>query len=118
MIKNSEELVQAGKDMIDALTKSGAALADGCGEIGQHIIALTHKSVTSHLATGKDVLDLRTPNDWADFHAKWAGDLVNTSVAHMSHLSKLSAKTINQTCEPLKTHFGAAFGRMGGRADD
>jgi hypothetical protein len=39
---------------------------------------------------------------------------MTSAITQMTHLSQLSTKVINQTCEPLKTHFGATFGKMGG----
>ena len=110
MMKSPEEIVQASKDTINALKKSSAALTDGCGEISQHVMALTHKSVTTHLTTGKEIFDIKTPGDWFEFQSKWAGDYLNMAVSHMTQLSALSTKVINETCEPLKTHFG----KMGG----
>jgi hypothetical protein len=110
MMKSPEEIAQASKDTMDALTKSSAALTEGCGEIGQHVMALTHKSVTAHMTTGKEVFDIKTPSDWAEFQTKWVGDYLNTAVSYMTQLSKLSTKVINETCEPLKNHFG----KMGG----
>ena len=110
MMKSPEEITQAGKDMIDALTKSSAAFTEGCGEISQHVMALTHKSVTAHLTTGKEVLDIKTPSDWFEFQSKWSGNFLNTAIGHMTQLSKLSTKVVNETCEPLKSHFG----KMGG----
>jgi hypothetical protein len=106
MMKSPEEIAQAVKDTIDALTKSSAAFTEGCGEISQHVMVLTHKSVTAHLTTGKEILDIKTPGDWFEFQSKWAGDCMTSAVAHMTHLSQLSTKVINQSCEPLKTHFG------------
>ena len=110
MMKSPEEIAQAGKYTIDALTKSSAALTEGCGEISQHVMALTHKSVAAHLTTSKEVFDIKTPSDWFEFQSKWAGDFLNTAIGHMTQLSKLSTKVVNETCEPLKTHFG----KMGG----
>jgi phasin family protein len=114
MMKSHEEIAQAGKDTIEALKKSSTALADGFGEISQHIAELTHKSVAANLATSKEVLGIKTPSDWVEFQSKWAGDLMASTVSQMTHFSQLSTKVINQTCEPLKTHFGATFGKMGG----
>ncbi len=110
MMKSPEEIRQAGKDTMDALTKSSAALTEGCSEISQHVMTLTHKSVAAHLATGKEILDIKTPSDWFEFQSKWAGDFLNMAIGHMTQLSKLSTKVVNETCEPLKTHFG----KMGG----
>lgn len=117
MIKSPEEIARAGQNTLDALKKSAAALADGVGEISQHIAATTHQSVEAHLATGKKALDIKTPNDWLEFQSKWVGDLVNTTVAQMAHFSKLSTKIVDQTCEPLKKHFGTEFGKTDGHTD-
>jgi len=114
MMKSPEEIAQAGKDTMDALTKSSAALTEGYSEISQHIMTLTHKSVAAHLATGKEILDIKTPSDWLEFQSKLASDYMTSAITQMTHLSQLSTKVINQTCEPLKTHFGATFGKMGG----
>ena len=113
-MKNAEEIAQAGKDTIEALTKSSAALTEGCGEISQHVMALAHKSVTAHLAAGKEILEIKTPGDWLEHHSKWTGDWMTSAITQMTHLSQLSTKVINQTCEPLKTHLGATFGKMNG----
>ena len=113
-MKSHEEIAQAGKDTVEALKKSSTALADGVGEISQHITELTHKSVAANLATSKEVLGIKTPSDWVEFQSKWAGDWMASTISQMTHFSQLSTKVINQTCEPLKTHFGAAFGKMGG----
>ena len=113
MMKSPEEIAQAGKDTIDALTKSSAALNEGCSEISQHVLALTHKLVTAHLATGKEILDIKTPSDWVEFQTKWAGEWMTSAITQMTHLSQLSTKVVNQTCEPIKAQFSATFGKMG-----
>jgi hypothetical protein len=114
MMKSPEEIAQAGKDTIDALTKSSAALTEGCSEISQHVMTLTHKSVAAHLATGKEILDIKTPSDLLEFQSKWASECMTSAITQMTHLSQLSTKVMSQTCEPLKNHFAGTFGKMGG----
>ncbi len=76
MMKSHEEIAQAGKDTIEALKKSSAAFAEGCSEISQHVMTLTHKSVTAHLATGKEILDIKTPSDWLEFQSSGRHQLI------------------------------------------
>ncbi len=114
MMKSHEEIAQAGKDTIEALKKSGAAFAEGFGEISQHVAEMTQKSVAANLAIGKEISDIKTPGDWVELQSKWVGDWMTSTISQMAHLSQLSTKVVNQTCEPLKTHFGAALGKMNG----
>ncbi len=108
MIKSPDDIAQASKDAIVALTKAGTAFADGYNEISQHVIASTHKSIAANLSSGKDVLTAKTPSEWITLQSKWASDFVSAAVAQMTQLVNLSTKVANQTYEPIKKHFGAA----------
>jgi hypothetical protein len=114
MIKSPKEIAQAGKESIEALTKSSAALANGLNEVNQHMIAIVQKSVTAQSIATKDVLGIKTSSDWAELHSRWAVEWMTSTISHLTDLSQLSTKAMHQAYEPIQKHCDATFRKISG----
>jgi hypothetical protein len=111
MMKSHAEMAEAGQHTIAVLAKSGASFTDAVNEINQHMIALTHKSITANLATNKKVFDIKTLSDWVEIQSKWVSYFINSVFTETTKLSELTVKVIGQASEPVQAHIRATLGK-------
>jgi hypothetical protein len=112
MLKNPEQFMQSGRDMIGALGKSFSACTSGYHELHQHMADHARQSLTTTMSVGKELFDVKTPNDWSNFYLKLTTDMMSATVSRMAQYSQLSLKVYDTACEPLKECFGAAFEKL------
>jgi len=112
LFKGYEDVLQFGKDNLDALVTSGTIVARGVQDLSKTVVALAQQSLEESVATGKALVGAKTLKEIIDLSSSLAKSNFDKLVAESSKLSLLSSKLAEDALAPINGRVDAAVQKM------
>lgn len=112
LFKGYEDVMQFGKDNLEALVTSGTIVTLGVQDLSKTVIALAQQSLAESMATSKALAGAKTLKEIVDLSSSLAKSTFDKLVAESSKLSLLSTKLAEDALAPINSRMDAAVQKM------
>ena len=97
---------------LDAVARSGVALADGVQALGQALIEMQRHTFAAGLSAARALVDARNYQDVIEVQRRFVSGSVDHAIRDSGNLAELAARVANATWAPLLPRVGAAPGGL------
>ncbi|MFO1058850.1 MAG: phasin family protein [Dongiaceae bacterium] len=101
-----------GREAVDALMSSSAALARGLQEMQQVWLGFAQASLQDGAAVARAMATARTPRELFQLQSDYARATVDKLMAESGRASQLSLNAANEAMRPLQHQVGSAISRL------
>lgn len=98
----AQQASEAGRENIEACIKAGTIFAKGFESLMRESMAMAQDTAEKQTQFVKQALSVKTLNEWTDIQNKLAQSNFDQFVSNATKISEMSAKLLNDSCEPLQ----------------
>jgi phasin family protein len=110
--RSAAEAGRLGRDAVDALMSSGAALARGLQDVQQVWLGFAQASLQDGAAVARAMATARTPRELFQLQSDYARATLDKLMAESGRVSQLSLAAANEAMRPLQHQVGTAMTRL------
>jgi phasin family protein len=114
MVKTAEELVTFGQGNVEAVIKSGQALANGVQTLTKQMAATAQANLEETILTFKAIATARSVREALDLQAALARSTIEKAMTQSGHVAESTLKLTEQVVAPIASRLTLAvetFGR-------
>ena len=110
--KGYEDIVQFGKDNIEAFVASNSIVARGVQDLSRSVVTLVQAAFDESVAAGKTLASAKTLKEVIDLSSTLAKSNVDKLVAEGTKFGQASAKLAEEAFAPINSRFEAVVEKL------
>ena len=112
MFQNLDQFSSFGKENVDAVVKSGQALAKGAEDLSRQMLSYTQQAIEMHVNASRALMGVKTLRELADLQNDYTKTSFDTFIQESTKLSEMAVKTTSEAFEPFNRRASAVIERL------
>jgi len=113
VVKGYEDVVQFGRDNVEAVVKSGTIVAKGLQDLSKDLFTLAQTSVEEGVAASKALATVKSLQELIDIQQSLAKSNFDKFVSEASRIGELQVKLAEEALAPITARWQVTLGRFG-----